>query len=687
MFRYCAIALLGFLTGCGADLIERINDDTNLNLTDGSSKEIAAPSFLTNYNSCEQITNDLRVRATKSIEAQMALWPIEAPRYLPPMPGCGDAAGAPAAAPAAGGGRVEGIDFSGTNNQEKGVDEADIIKIDGRFFYVINNDAIEILSIENEGSLEPVSRITLAQRPESMLLLDDKALVFSAVNAYVPNQPYYSKVQLDVIDLGADRLHPRLEKSYYFKGDLSGARRIANKIHLATYLYGQDIGLVTWPTLPDTYYEATPEEQDRLWIEAKEQARVKNAEILANIDFLTTLPSELERNGDEFVPVPLTETDCQRTFGSAIEQNSGFLSLISIDPKSDTVATQRVGGNYPTVYASLDQFIIASANQQWWWWSNASYKDETIIHQFKFDVNNEPNYTGSVAVPGALHNSFSLSEYNGYVRVATTVRRDWQDENSQDQNGLYILGDDANGFSIISSLENLAKGEQIWSARFTKDKGFLVTFRQVDPLFTLDLSDPKNPKVAGELKVPGVSTYLQDIGDGNLLAIGYSGSEQGLDWKTSISLFDVSEFATPRLESTLSLADVDNDDGTWNHSWSEANHNHLAINYFAPNGLTAIPISAYRYKRVEDDGEWRWPGIEYISKLKVIDTKVGRDLSLVGEIDHSAFYSHNDENQQWQDPQIRRSYFVGNYLYAFSAGGITVTRLTDMITTGSYEIN
>lgn len=676
MFRYLVIGLLVFLTGCNAEKIDEFDnvDEFEHVLTDGSKSTFTSPSLLTNYDSCDQIRNQLRDRVIKKNEEAIASWPVEAPHYLPPIT-CG---AAPNEAARAGG---EGVDYSGTNNQEVGIDEADVIKIDGRFFYVVNADHVDILSIETEGRLEPVSRVSFEYDVEKILLIDSRLFAFSSFNTNV------RQIRIDEIELGEDRRNPALEKSYYFKGSLSGARKIGNKIHFASYAY-DEFDLITWPDLPHTYYEQSDEEQDRLWAEAKANAIRQNAETIANYDFLRLVPSQTERVNDEFVDIPLTEFDCQRSYMFNGADGGGFTSLVSLNPESDTLSTQRVRTNSTTVYASPGQIILATDNHVWSSTEN-SLQQQLVIHRFNIDANYESNYGGSVALPGELHNSFSISEYNGYTRVATTIRRDWQDEESQDSNSLFILGEDVGGFGVISSLENLAEGETIWSARFTKDKGFLVTFEQTDPLFTLDLSDPKHPRVAGELKIPGVSTYLQDIGNGHLLAVGYSGNDQGLDFRTAVSLFDVSNFAEPRLHNTLSLAPIDNNDGSWERSDSEANHNHLAVNYFAPVGLTAIPVLAYRYVNNDDgfpddeDGEHGY--YEYISKLKIINTKIGQDLSIVGEVDHSNFYNSN-QSGYWDDAQVHRSYFVGNYLFAFSSKGITATRLSDMITTGSYKI-
>ena len=167
------------------------------------------------------------------------------------------------------------------------------------------------------------------------------------------------------------------------------------------------------------------------------------------------------------------------------------------------------------------------------------------------------------------------------------------------------------------------RGKRFGPRAFRKIKAFSLLLSESDPLFTLNLRDPKNPKVAGVLKVPGVSTYLQDIGHDHVLAVGYGGDNDGLNWKTTVSLFDVSDFNKPQLAKTLPLSLGAN----WHYSQSEANNNHLAITYWGPAQMTAIPMSAGRWGEVRK-------GYEYVTKLMLINTAVDKNLSIHGEIDH-----------------------------------------------------
>ena len=166
--------------------------------------------------------------------------------------------------------------------------------------------------------------------------------------------------------------------------------------------------------------------------------------------------------------------------------------------------------------------------------------------------------------------------------------------------------DDGEGkLEQVGFLGDIAEGETIWSARFVGDRGYLVTFMNIDPLWVLDLSDPYNPVVLGELHVPGVSTYIHPIDDDNLLTIGIAGGADGLglDWSiTQVSLFNVSDTSNPSLSDTLPLTPAYVDDNCedimtcgWSWSYSEATYEHKAFTFWAPESLLAVPLSTHRY--------------------------------------------------------------------------------------------
>lgn len=671
MHQFIIFIALIFIGGCK----EGVFKNSPLDFTTEFSQAIKSPNepLLLSYSSCAQLTLYLKSKAIKEMEVIMAQWPEDAPEwFMEPGGGLVDMApGAPMVdAP---GLATEGLDFSGTNNQEKGVDEADIIKTDGKYFYIINQNNFEILSIENDGQLNQKSSIALENAPESLLIMGNKAIFFS-------NNWANDSVLINIIEMDEERQQLSNPKSYYFEGMLKAARKIGKKIYIATYKQDLVPGLIYYPELPDNYEELATEEQQRLWKEAKAKAKLANEAILESYDYLKMLPSEIKQEDLGYSRVQPAESDCTEAQGIIDRKSEGYVALISLDLETTESSTSifRARSNYPIVYASPEQILIAS---QTFYFTHEG-EENTTIHRLKIGSDEKLLYKDFLKVPGQLKDSFALSEYQGYIRLATTTR-DYSRDTWDEKNHLYILGDEDGKFSIISALENLAPGESIWAVRFSKDKGFLVTFEQVDPLFTLDLSDPKNPFVAGTLKVPGVSTYLQDIGDNQLLAIGYGGNEEGLNWQASISLFDVSDFRNPRLAQSLSFNIAEGLDDSWSNIMSEALTNHLAINYFGPAGMTAIPVHTERYIWNE---ELLSGHLETISKLMVINTKKDQELTMLGQIDHSQYYSNLDGLDSYETPQIRRSYFINNFLYGISSKVITATKLDDMSTVDAYQL-
>ena len=703
MRKLALVLLLANLVGCGD---QDSNSDGDFNFNESASRSFGSP-LLSRFDSCESLANDLRRTALEEMRTQLE---IKLKNGYDHVGIAEDGLAIPTAAPAAGIGKdssapVEGVDFSGTNNQEKDVDEADIIKFDGKYFYILNKNTIEIVAVPEPGQLEKASTLELPSSGNNMLILNNMAIVIATdhnINIAEPRDGVallsmpriqHNNMRIDIIDLSADRSSPSLIESHYFEGNAVAARKVGDKVHIATYARAEVPDVYFYPELPENFYQASDSEKEIMWREAIEDRISQNQEKIEDFDFLTLLPAQLQKNGDKFNRQEINIADCQNTYGQEIASSNGFLSLISIDPEKSqtTLNIHRVRGNQPIVYASENQFILASSEHSpWWFYNNEELKDQTTIHRFDIPKDSLPEYVDSARVPGTLHNSFSISEHEGYLRLATTTKaqgRFWLDlEPLEEENHLFILGDETGDYDILSSIEGLAPGEKIWSARFSKDKGFLVTFKQVDPLFTLDLSDPFNPELAGELKIPGVSTYLQDIGNDNLLAVGYGGTEEGLDFKTTISLFDTSDFENPELADTLSFAIEEDLDHSWSRVSSEANNNHLAINYFGKLSMTAIPVSTDRFVANPLDpsgGTW-----EYLSKLTLVKTEPGQDLEIHGHVDHSEFYKQENSSER-RPPQIRRSYFhvdenAGDFIYAISPKAITATNIASMEQSAAY---
>lgn len=296
------------------------------------------------------------------------------------------------------------------------------------------------------------------------------------------------------------------------------------------------------------------------------------------------------------------------------------------------------------------------------YYSELSKKYErTSIH--KIDIDGlEISYSGSSEVSGYVLNQFSMDEFNGNFRIATTTGNLFGNFESS-SNYVYILDED---LQIIGELSDIARGERIYSARFLGEKAYMVTFRQVDPLYAIDLSEPKSPKVMGYLKVTGFSNYLHPIGEDLLLGIGRDATEEGKQKGLKISLFDVSDFNNPReLDSYIVESE---------YSYSEAEYEHKAVLFDDKRDLLVIPVS---YSQQLGDKWEYWQGAFVFSITN-------SDVSLKGKIDHKITEQDNGE-RIGADPYygtisgyVSRALLIENIIYTVSDYMIKANNVEDI---------
>jgi uncharacterized secreted protein with C-terminal beta-propeller domain len=237
------------------------------------------------------------------------------------------------------------------------------------------------------------------------------------------------------------------------------------------------------------------------------------------------------------------------------------------------------------------------------------------------------------------------------LRIATTTSTGGL------SNNVFVLDQSGEKLTTVGSLTGLAFTERIFSARYIDDVLYLVTFRQVDPLFTIDLSNPAQPKVAGELKIPGFSSYLHPVGEGKLLGIGRDADETGRIRGLQVSLFDVSDIYNPRREAQyLITSDVKPPDGQvlWPGSTgSIAEHDHHAFSYFPEQGILAIPVH-----------DWGWYNGH--SRLELIKVGGSAGLSRAGKIVHTS--------------PVFRSVQIDNFVYSLGYDGARIKSFDDLAT-------
>ena len=268
-----------------------------------------------------------------------------------------------------------------------------------------------------------------------------------------------------------------------------------------------------------------------------------------------------------------------------------------------------------------------------------------------------------------------MDEFEGYLRIATTTGRA---PAASTHSTVSVLEEIEGRLDVIGQVDNIAPTEDIRSVRFDGLKGFIVTFKKTDPLFTLDLSEPTAPEIRGELKIPGFSTYMHLLDDDHLLSIGYDADDQGsFAWFTGILLqvFDVGDLANP----TLAHREVIGTRG----STSDAATNHLAFNYFRPRQLLALPIVVCEGA----EGGGNFGDTVTFSGLMVYRANAEAGFELIGGIPHESLQGQEPDDttrfscSNWwtrSNSQVKRSIFMDDYIYSVALDQIDVSHVDDL---------
>ena len=594
-----------------------------------------------------------------------------------------DDGGALAPAPGSAAGNA---DHSSTNNQVAGVDEGDIVKTDGRSLYVIAGDGVDIVSAWPADALAVSSHVSVDGDERSLFLRGSRLTVISQENRWKAVdgtvQPIVGRfgwwgagqwtpqVIVTVIDV-ADPSAPKILEKTALDGWLQDAREIDGHV----FVVAQDNLDIPAPALlPVAGAESNPTTPATADPVSFTDADGVVTTILPPIDFppdgmqkyvyedAAAYRARLEKAWkDQALPTyTVTASSGATTSGQLVTvdhtwvpldfQSPTLLSVVEFDITDDTAGPESstsVAGISGTVYASATGLYVSAANWGSWWDSRDNGVTTNIYH---FDLAAEGVPLVSMgAVPGTTLDQFALDEHDGFLRVATTnwgSGGDWNFTNSSA--GVFVLGESDGNLVTVGAVKDLAKGERIYSSRFVGDVAYVSTFKQVDPLFVIDLADPTRPKVVGELKVPGFSSYLQPLDATHLLGVGRdvdptTGRVLGLQ----LSVFDVSDPAKPRRSSTYTFAG----DG-W-QSWSSALWDHHALAWFPEQGILTLPVQ---------QGDW-WSGSTGLVVFRV-DLAADGAFTLLGEISHAR-------------GAVERGVRSGDFLYSVAAGEVKVHRVDD----------
>lgn len=598
-------------------------------------------------------------------------------------------------------------DYSKTNIQVEGVDEADIVKTDGEYIYVIANNRLSIIDITSPEDMEIVSKINFNDSdssimpfemfidPDNMKLTligysyeyraypeyegsngaETAILPEPGIDIYYRGFSYMQNVVVMVIDL-SEIDDPVIEREFLQEGSYISSRKINEYIYIATnkYLYLD----------PDD-----PENENLI-------PAVRDKSIHSE---WTLLPSD-----SIYIP---EEGD----YNSFIVLSS----LNTIDTSGETVS-KAVLGSGSNLYASANAFYLANPRYEV---EEMEYNDsdsdivarpegepdrdvaddsddtadfrifdppvfEVFTDIYKFEINNGSiTPAGSGYVPGYIINQFAMDEYEGYFRIATTTGDTWRDDEFTSLNNLYILDAD---LEIAGKIEGLAATETIRSVRFMGDKAYFVTFRTTDPLFVFDLSDPENPNVLGELKIPGYSQYLHPISDTILIGFGRDAIEENdfaIELGMKISVFDVSDLTDPKEISVMTIGGS----GTY----SEVLHNHKALLYSKEKNILGFPITIFESSQDNNRDFWRYEHV--FSGFMIVGLDEDNQLFEKGRVSHFDFSSFEDSDNGIREFyyyghlfNVRRGVYVDDVLFTVSDAYIKSASLDDYSKIGEIEL-
>lgn len=592
--------------------------------------------------------------------------------------------------------------YSETNVQVAGVDEADFVKNDGKYIYIVTDKRLQIIDAWPPQQAHTISSSIVEGEPKKLFVANDRALVYSSLDPVPNNSPYAGmnyfyfpneqectygydcdftgdsrKLKITIFDI-SDRSNPKVERELLFNGSYINSRRIGNAIHTVVLFPPLSIENISYmPAFPSSFCWSSTKDQI---VTAFNALKEKNRQIIENAPITGPLPSITDVISSVSPPAGGEDLmqGCPNFFESTVPNGQAPVTVLSLSlDRPDRPWTNTIIGRPGAVYATGSSLYIAARQQYsqglgWYYPMTVDAPTEaTTIYKFALESNPAlARYTGSGVVRGRVLNQFSMDEHEGYFRIATTSGHL---PDPKTHSTVSVLNEQKGELALVGQLDNIALGEDIRSARFFGNRGFLVTFKKTDPLFALDLSKPSEPAVSGELKIPGFSTYIHLMDDNHLMSIGYDAQDMGgFAWFQGIMLqiFDVSDMAAP----TLMHKEVIGTRGTT----SDAATNHLAFNYFAPKGLLAIPAT------VCDGGN----GGNYsynmtFSGLLVYDATVENGFSRRGGISHVDPSSANSSrmcNNWWttSNSVVKRSIFMDDFVYSISLDRIKIDPLNNL---------
>jgi uncharacterized secreted protein with C-terminal beta-propeller domain len=453
------------------------------------------------------------------------------------LPAPQDKTQADSAAPQASADTGAGTTFSGTNVQEAGIDEPDVVKTDGRLMYVLDDDVLRVIDVTGAAP-RLVGAVPVAQG-QQLLLRGTRVLVIASLySGGGPVEPLARRAQvvpgggatteLTEIDV-SDPAAPKVVRTMDLAGSFVDARMNGGT---ARIVVASEPLIGVRPLARARLRTFVPATTIRSRLSGRTYRRgvvpcgdVRRPDAFSGLGLLTVLTVDLDRG------------------------------LYDVDRDAIMAGAQTVYGSATSLYVASQRYVPGLRDA-----GDVPGGMRTEVHRFDASQPGVTSYAGSGSVPGFVVNAYALSEQDGALRVASTDEPSWLPEAGGDPAQSYVTvlrPGDGGALQQVGQVGGLGRGQRIYGVRFVGTTGYVVTFRQIDPLYTLDLADAAHPRVLGELELSGYSAYLQPIGPGLLLGVGTEATAEGRPQGTQVSVFDVSDLAHPRRVQHAVLPEAD----------------------------------------------------------------------------------------------------------------------------------
>lgn len=549
--------------------------------------------------------------------------------------------------------------FSATNNQHFDVDEGDVVKTDGDFLYLVSNWTDDQGHSRHELVIGDV-RDPTAPVIKARVMLDGDVLELHLVdNRVVVLSESGGKVTATTLDVSEPAVPQVISES-----KIAGAYQQSRQVGDHVYLVVGSASPLNAPLLEEVCFE----EGEGCFFETAEQyfERVMNDAAFGRPPEITTLNAF-----GEVVSTLTPAVEASQTASITRLSASTIISLdVSVDGTGASDAYSFLHDPNTQIYVSPESFYFFSAKSRDTgavtnaiWFSpdggfsrNSSFEgawsQETIIEKVSFDEEGQLDWVASGIVKGSVASPFSLSEHEGYLRVATGANG----------NSVYVLAEEGEELNVVGSVEDLAYGERIYSVRFKGDRGFVVTYRKVDPLFVIDFSNPTAPELLGELKITGYSNYLHVIDENHLLGIGREANGGGLFQEMQVTVFDISDLANPQLKHRYSF---EGGRKLWSPIMRDAWNlgSHQSVSYFASHETLVIPY----YEGDRSGWSWLQAGETAEVSMRVLDIDLEDGITALGTVDFDNAF----------DPHLARSVRIGDTLASVSPTAVLLNELRD----------